>query len=62
MKLRNIIAFATALHVLGYTAEQSVDVRVSPPSVTDGVVGLWPFVALIGALFIMIALFAVLRG
>jgi hypothetical protein len=53
---------ATALHVLGYTAEQSVDVRVSPPSVTDGLRDMWPFVALIGALFVMIALFAMMRG
>lgn len=53
---------ATALHVLGYTAEQSVDVSIRPPSVMDGLVGLWPFVALIGALFVMIILFAMLRG
>lgn len=53
---------ATALHVLGYTAEQSVDVSIRPPSVMDGLVGMWPFVALIGALFVMIILFAIMRG
>lgn len=53
---------ATALHVLGYTAAQSVDVRVSPPSVMDGLKDMWPFVAIIGALFVMIMLFAMMRG
>jgi hypothetical protein len=53
---------ATALHVLGYTAAQSVDVRVSPPSVTDGLTDMGPFVAIIGALFVMIMLFAMMRG
>lgn len=61
MKRRNIIAIATALHVLGHTATDSVDVSIRPPSVTDGAVGLWPAVALIGAMFVMIALFALMR-
>ena len=53
---------ATALHVLGYTAAQSVDVSISPPSVTDGLKDMGPFVAIIGALFVMIMLFAMMRG
>lgn len=53
---------ATALHVLGYTAAQSVDVSISPPSVTDGLKDMGPLVAIIGALFVMIMLFAMMRG
>jgi len=53
---------ATALHALGYTAAKSVDVSIRPPSVTDGLKDMGPFVAIIGALFVMIMLFAMMRG
>jgi len=37
-------------------------VSIRPPSVTDGLKDMGPFVAIIGALFVMIMLSAMMRG